>query len=160
MVYTVYGCVNMTLSVSGLESSKTDMNIFSIILIFLLWSAAERPIKFLQELKNIQVQEGNGVTLCCELSKPGIPVQWKKGDKVLTNGEKYQIKQSGSTLELLIRKSQPEDSGTYRCVCEDLKTTSTVIITGENHYTICNTIVLWQFAHLVQYFAFTFQRSR
>ncbi|XP_035862884.1 obscurin isoform X5 [Sander lucioperca] len=90
----------------------------------------ERPIKFLQELKNIQVQEGNGVTLCCELSKPGIPVQWKKGDKVLTNGEKYQIKQSGSTLELLIRKSQPEDSGTYRCVCEDLKTTSTVIITA------------------------------
>ncbi|XP_039666654.1 obscurin isoform X8 [Perca fluviatilis] len=90
----------------------------------------ERPIKFLQELKNIQVQEGNGVTLCCELSKPGTPVQWKKGDKVLTNGEKYQIKQSGSTLELLIRKSQPEDSGTYRCVCEDLKTTSTIIITA------------------------------
>ncbi|TDH08594.1 hypothetical protein EPR50_G00099190 [Perca flavescens] len=90
----------------------------------------ERPIKFLQELKNIQVQEGNGVTLCCELSKPGTPVKWKKGDKVLTNGEKYQIKQSGSTLELLIRKSQPEDSGTYRCVCEDLKTTSTVIITA------------------------------
>ncbi|XP_032381171.1 obscurin [Etheostoma spectabile] len=90
----------------------------------------ERPIKFLQELKNIQVQEGNGVTLCCELSKPGTPVQWKKGDNVLTNGEKYQIKQSGTTLELLIRKSQPEDSGTYRCVCEDLTTTCTVIITA------------------------------
>ncbi|XP_037625810.1 obscurin isoform X8 [Sebastes umbrosus] len=90
----------------------------------------ERPIKFLQELKNIQVQEGNGVTVCCELSKPGTPVQWKKGDNVLTNGEKYQIKQSGSTLELLIRKSQPEDSGTYSCVCDDIKTTATIIITA------------------------------
>ncbi|XP_022616679.1 obscurin-like [Seriola dumerili] len=76
----------------------------------------ERPIKFLQELKNIQVQEGNVVSLCCELSKPDTPVQWKKGDNVLTGGEKYQMKQNGSTLELLIRKSQPEDSGTYSCV--------------------------------------------
>ncbi|XP_054458971.1 obscurin [Anoplopoma fimbria] len=90
----------------------------------------ERPIRFLQELRNIQVQEGNGVTLCCELSKPGTPVQWKKGDNVLTNGEKYQMKQSGSNLELLIRKSQPEDSGTYICVCDDIKTTATVIITA------------------------------
>ncbi|KAK9519341.1 hypothetical protein VZT92_022077 [Zoarces viviparus] len=90
----------------------------------------ERPVKFLQELRNIQVQEGNGVTLCCELSKPGTPVQWKKGDNALTNGEKYQMKQSGSTLELVIKKSQPEDSGTYSCVCDGIKTTATVIITA------------------------------
>ncbi|XP_047198779.1 obscurin isoform X2 [Hippoglossus stenolepis] len=90
----------------------------------------EQPIKFLQELKNIQVQEGNGVTLSCELSKPDTPVQWRKGDSVLTGGEKYQMKQNGSTLELLIRKSQPEDSGTYSCVCEDMKTSATIIITA------------------------------
>ncbi|CAN9500397.1 unnamed protein product [Ophioblennius macclurei] len=93
-------------------------------------SVIERPIKFLQELKNIQVQEGNGVTLSCELSKSGVPVQWRRGDKLLTNGEKYQMKQSDLTVELLIRKSLPEDSGTYSCVCDDIKTTATVIITG------------------------------
>ncbi|KAF0042109.1 hypothetical protein F2P81_005641 [Scophthalmus maximus] len=90
----------------------------------------ERPIKFLQELKNIQVQEGIVATLCCELSKPDTPVQWKKGNNVLTSGEKYEMKQNGSTLELIIRKSQPEDSGTYSCVCEDIKTTATIIITA------------------------------
>ncbi|KAM3876175.1 obscurin [Diretmus argenteus] len=90
----------------------------------------ERPITFVQDLKNIEVEEGNGVTLFCELSKPGVPVQWKKRDNVLTNGEKYQMKQSGSTLELFIRKSQPEDSGVYSCVCDDLKTTATIIITA------------------------------
>ncbi|XP_037325748.2 obscurin isoform X2 [Pungitius pungitius] len=90
----------------------------------------ERPIRFLGELRNIQVQEGYGVTLSCELSKPGTPVQWTKGDSVLTNGEKYQMKHSGSTLELHVRKSQPEDSGTYSCVCDDIKTTATVIITA------------------------------
>ena len=103
---------------------------------FLLWSSVEQPIRFLQELKNIQVQEGNGVTLSCELSKPGVPVQWRKGDDVLTNGEKYQMKQSGSILELLIRKSQPENSGIYSCVCDDIKTTATVIITGKRHQTL------------------------
>lgn len=103
---------------------------------FVLWSSVERPIRFIQELKNIQVQEGSGVTLRCELSKPGVPVQWKKGDNVLISGDRYQIKQSGSTLELLIRKSQPENSGIYSCTCEDIKTTATIIITGERHYTL------------------------
>lgn len=101
------------------------------VLLFLLWSFPELPIKFLQELKNIQVQEGNGVTLTCELSKPGVTVQWKKGDDVITNGEKYQMKQSGCTVELLIRKSLPEDSGTYSCVCDGIKSTATIIITGQ-----------------------------
>ncbi|XP_068175389.1 obscurin [Antennarius striatus] len=90
----------------------------------------ERPIKFLQKLKNIQVQEGNEVTLSCGLSRPDAAVLWKKGDDILTNGEKYQMKQNGSTVELLLRKSQPEDSGTYSCVCDDIKTTATIIITG------------------------------
>lgn len=76
------------------------------------------------------------MTLTCELSKPDTPAQWKKGDHVLTSGEKYQMKQSGSTLELLIRKSQPEDSGTYSCVCEDIKTTATIIITGKRQYVV------------------------
>lgn len=93
----------------------------------------ERLIKFVQKLKNIQVQEGNGVTLCCELSKPGVPVDWKKDDIVLTSGEKYQMRQSGSKLELLIRKSLPEDSGMYSCVCADIQTSAAVIITGEMH---------------------------
>ncbi|XP_030583398.1 obscurin [Archocentrus centrarchus] len=88
----------------------------------------ERPIKFLQDLKNIQVQEGNVVTLCCELSQPGVPVQWTKGETVLTNGEKYQIKQSGCIQELHIRKTLPEDSGTYSCSCDDIKSTATIII--------------------------------
>ncbi|KAF7668343.1 hypothetical protein LDENG_00020560 [Lucifuga dentata] len=90
----------------------------------------ERPVTVLQDLKNIHVEEGNAMTLCCEFSKPGIPVQWKKGDGVLTSGEKYQMKQNGSTVELLIRKSQPEDSGVYSCVFDDLKSTATIIITA------------------------------
>lgn len=94
-------------------------------------NSLEQPIGILQNLKNVYVEEGHAVTLRCELSKPGVPVQWKKSDNLLTDGEKYQMKQNGSTVELFVWKSQPEDSGVYSCVCGDLKSTATVVITGE-----------------------------
>ncbi|XP_061739065.1 obscurin isoform X2 [Nerophis ophidion] len=90
----------------------------------------ERPVRFLRELSNVEVQEGNAVALCCQLSKAGLSAQWMKGERVLTNDENYQLTQRGSTMELLIRKSQPEDSGLYCCVCQDVKTTATIIITA------------------------------
>uniref|UniRef100_A0A3B4XMZ0 Ig-like domain-containing protein n=1 Tax=Seriola lalandi dorsalis TaxID=1841481 RepID=A0A3B4XMZ0_SERLL len=67
--------------------------------------------------------EGVSVTLQCELSKPGVPVEWKKGTQVLKSGEKYQMKQKASVNELLINKVVPEDIGDYSCVCGDQKTT-------------------------------------
>lgn len=78
------------------------------------------------------MQEGNEVKLRCEISKAGASAEWKKGEKVLSDGEKYQLKQSGSILELVIRKGQPEDSGSYSCVCAGAKSTATIIITGES----------------------------
>ncbi|CAL9696167.1 unnamed protein product [Knipowitschia caucasica] len=90
----------------------------------------EPPIKFVQELKNIEVQEGNEVTLCCELSKPDFFVQWIKGDTELANDDKYLIKQNGCIMELHIKKSQPTDSGMYSCICDNIKSTANVIITA------------------------------
>lgn len=73
------------------------------------------------------------MTLSCEVSKAASQVQWKKGDKVLIHGEKYQLRQSSFKLELLIRKTLPEDSGMFSCTCDDIKTTATVIINGKIH---------------------------
>lgn len=69
--------------------------------------------------------------LRCELSKPGVSVEWKKGHEVLKNGVKYQMKKRETTFELLIWKSVPEDSGIYSCVCADKMTSVTVKITGK-----------------------------
>ena len=77
-----------------------------------------------------EVEEGNTVTLHCELSKTGSAVEWRKDSKVLKSGEKYQMKQSGSVNELLISKAVPEDSGEYTCVCGDQKTSATLNIKG------------------------------
>ncbi|KAJ7993536.1 hypothetical protein DPEC_G00273430 [Dallia pectoralis] len=93
-------------------------------------SIKARPVTFLDELKNVQVEEGGNVTLRCELSKPRTSVEWRRGTDVLQNSEKYQMKQKDTLLELIIRRSSPEDSGVYSCSTEDQKTSATVIITA------------------------------
>ena len=70
------------------------------------------------------------MTLRCELSKPGVPVEWKKGTQVLRSGEKYQMVNKATVNELLISKVLPEDSGDYSCVCGDQITTAKLNIKG------------------------------
>ena len=85
---------------------------------------------FKQKLENQEAEEGTTVTLRCEISKPGVSVEWKKGTQVLKSGDKYQMKQKDSTIELLINTVVPEDSGDYSCVCGDQKTTANINVKG------------------------------
>ncbi|XP_069366635.1 obscurin isoform X35 [Paralichthys olivaceus] len=90
-----------------------------------------QPVTFKQKLETQEAEEGASVTLRCELSKPGVSVEWKKGSQVLKSGEKYQMKQKASLNELLINKVVPEDSGDYSCVCADQKTTASLNIKAQ-----------------------------
>lgn len=89
------------------------------------------PITFKTKLRNQEVEEEGSVTLSCELSKPGLAVEWRRGQELLKNNYKYQIKNRNSVMELTIKNTQLADSGLYSCVCGDLKTTANVNITGE-----------------------------
>lgn len=75
------------------------------------------------------MEEENSVTLSCELSKTGLPVEWRKGEQLLKNNFKYQIKNGNSILELTIKNVQAEDSGLYSCNYGDVKTTANITIT-------------------------------
>ncbi|XP_052332721.1 obscurin-like isoform X9 [Oncorhynchus keta] len=86
------------------------------------------PVTFKHKLESQEAEEGGSVTLHCELSKPGVHVEWRKGTQVLKSGEKYQMKQKESVSELLISKVVPEDSGDYSCVCGEQKTTASLKI--------------------------------
>lgn len=88
------------------------------------------PASFTEKLKNQDKKEGETVTLRCELSKPAADVQWKKGSEILKAGEKYEMKQQDSSLELHIKDLKVEDSGEYSCVCGDQKTSATVKVNG------------------------------
>ncbi|KAL7874925.1 hypothetical protein SRHO_G00058950 [Serrasalmus rhombeus] len=86
------------------------------------------PVIFRRELQNQECEEGSSVTLQCELSKPGVPVKWRKGTQVLQSGGKYVIRQTGSSVELKITDLKPEDAGEYTCLCGDQKTTANMKI--------------------------------
>ncbi|KAK7118675.1 hypothetical protein R3I94_022238 [Phoxinus phoxinus] len=86
------------------------------------------PVVFKRELQSQECEEGDSVTLHCELSKSGFPVVWKKGTQVLNSGEKYLIKQDAATFELKIADLKPEDAGQYTCLCGDKKTTANIKI--------------------------------
>ncbi|XP_058254105.1 obscurin isoform X9 [Hemibagrus wyckioides] len=82
------------------------------------------PAVFTRGLEDQKALEKESVTWCCELSKPGIPVQWRKGEVDLCSCSKYEFRQDGQLVQLIIRDVDPEDSGDYTCDCGDQKTTA------------------------------------
>ncbi|XP_061776442.1 obscurin isoform X15 [Nerophis ophidion] len=86
------------------------------------------PVTFTKKLGSQKAEEGAKVMLRCETSKPGAPVEWKKGRQVLMYGDKYQIKQEACVNELHINQVVPEDSGEYICVCGEHNTTASLTI--------------------------------
>ncbi|CAN9502812.1 unnamed protein product [Ophioblennius macclurei] len=86
------------------------------------------PASFPKELKNQDAEEGDDVTLSCEVSKPGVRVEWRKGGVVLHPGNKYKIKQDGKVRELQISNLDPEDSGYYTCDAGDALTTANLVV--------------------------------
>lgn len=88
------------------------------------------PALFKQELQNTEAEEGGTTTLRCELTKPKAPVEWRKGDITLYPGLKYEMKQQGSTAELVIYDLELDDSGRYTCDSGHQQTTAVVTVHG------------------------------
>ncbi|XP_041423263.1 obscurin isoform X2 [Xenopus laevis] len=84
------------------------------------------PVRFKQDLKDAEIEEGSSVTLSCEVTKPDAPVTWKKGITTLQANEKYEFRQKGCLVDLIIHKAGPEDSGTYTCDTGNQQTSARV----------------------------------
>ncbi|XP_051944305.1 obscurin isoform X8 [Hippocampus zosterae] len=90
-----------------------------------------QPVTFIKKLQPQEAEEGSSVTLCCETSKPLVPVEWKKGRQVLKSREKFQMKQQACVNELHISEALPEDSGEYSCVCGENNTAARVTVKAQ-----------------------------
>jgi len=104
-----------------------ELNIWHLISIFEL---SALPAIFTKEMQNQTAIEGESIIFQCELSKPAVPVVWRKGTQVIHSGGKYLIKQVGATVELKITDVKPEDTGDYACDCGDSITTANVKVNG------------------------------
>lgn len=95
----------------------------------MLFGSIAVPATFKVTLKGQEAEEGNCVTLCCELSIKGVPVQWKREAQVLSEEifrGKYQMMREGKMAQMTILNVQPEDAGKYSCITGDEKTTAEV----------------------------------
>lgn len=88
------------------------------------------PLTFKMGLKNQEASEGGNVSLHCELSRAGMPVQWWKADDQLYHGGRYRMMLKGNIAEMHIKNIQPEDVGQYSCVFGEQKTTAEVNVRG------------------------------
>uniref|UniRef100_A0A2K6GY28 non-specific serine/threonine protein kinase n=1 Tax=Propithecus coquereli TaxID=379532 RepID=A0A2K6GY28_PROCO len=85
------------------------------------------PARFIQDLKTKEATEGTTATLQCELSKVA-PVEWRKEPETLRDGDRYRLRQDGTTCELQIRGLAVADAGEYSCVCGQERTSATLTI--------------------------------
>lgn len=79
------------------------------------------------------MDEGETAFLCCELSKPGALVEWKKGGVLLRSGNKYKMKQDGCEVQLQIYDLAVQDSGVYRCFVDSIETKASLSVKGILH---------------------------
>lgn len=94
------------------------------------------PVTFTKELESQTANEGDSITLRCELSKPDVPLDWRKGELGLCPCAKYEIRQMEHLNTLVINDVDIEDAGYYTCDTGDRQSTAQVTVKG-----MLNTVV-------------------
>ncbi len=97
----------------------------------MLFFFLEIPVTFKKELGNLEVKEGDSGVFCCELSKPGAPVDWRKGRVILKPGYKYEMKHEGRLTKLIINNLEESDAGRYTCKTNDSQSTAELTVKGK-----------------------------
>uniref|UniRef100_S4RQW6 Ig-like domain-containing protein n=1 Tax=Petromyzon marinus TaxID=7757 RepID=S4RQW6_PETMA len=93
-------------------------------------TVTEAGVVFTKPLSDTQVQAEGEVTLSCETSKAGSPVQWYHDDQLLDGSDKrFLVKRDGKAAVLKISCVELIDSGKYVCDSGFEKTSATLNVT-------------------------------
>ncbi|XP_061410473.1 obscurin-like [Lethenteron reissneri] len=94
------------------------------------FTVREAGVVFTKSLSDTKVQAEDEVTLLCETSKAGSPVQWYHGDQLLDGSDKrFHVKRDGKAATLKISRVELTDSGKYVCDSGFKKTSATLTVT-------------------------------
>lgn len=86
--------------------------------------------------------EGESAVFTCELSKPGAPVEWRKGRVILKPGAKYHTKLEGRFTKLVINNLVEDDAANYTCKTKDSQSTAKLMVQGNIRIT-AEFLILW-----------------
>ena len=95
-----------------------------------LFQSLALPVLFTRELESTEAMEESSITLHCELSKSGAPVEWRKGSQLLKSGEKYHMTQNGCSHALQILDLKHIDTGNYACSSGDAESFASLKVNG------------------------------
>lgn len=73
----------------------------------------ELAAEFISKPQNLEVLEGEKAEFVCSISKENFEVQWKRDDKTLEPGDKYDIIADGKKRILVVKDATLQDMGTY-----------------------------------------------
>lgn len=106
--------------------------VFVMLYFMISWilSPTAKPVLFKNSLQNVEREAGDIAILRCETTKPGASVVWRHGDTVLESSSKYQLKQEGTSVQLIIYKLQGADSGEYSCDTGSQRTSAVLSVQG------------------------------
>nr|XP_039266508.1 muscle M-line assembly protein unc-89-like [Styela clava] len=76
------------------------------------------PAIFSKPISNISVLEGKDAIFTCEVSAESATVEWRKGEEVLKNSQKYGIAKVGRSRTLNVKNILFDDAGMYECHTE------------------------------------------
>lgn len=89
------------------------------------------PVTFRREIQSVEVKERDSGALCGELSRPGTQLEWRKGRAVLKSGKKYEMKQEGCFVKLVINHVEENDAGRYTCKTNNSQSTAELTVHGD-----------------------------
>lgn len=93
--------------------------------------SSAHPVTFKREPQDQTAKEGDNAVFSCEISKPGAPVEWRKGRLILKSGEKYETRQEGKYNKLVVRKVEESDAGRYTCKTKDAQAGAELSVKGK-----------------------------
>ena len=95
------------------------------------------PAFFIQHLKDQQARERHSASFGCQLSKPDIPLEWRKGEVGLCPCAKYEMLQVDLIAQLVIHDLDTEDSGDYICSTGEMESTAHLTVNGRQRQFHC-----------------------